>query len=155
MLRDVPALAAAAAHLGAYVARCRAGEQQTSEDGPELLRLDPGAGPGGDRFGRGIRLLSRHAALLDRAGRGVPAAYTSSIEVHRAAVPGENRAPIRIHGLEPGKVKSRAVVRRDAYEAIAAGLSQPERLGHRERPLDELRLRRDQLDPNVLFGQMP
>ena len=82
---DVPVLAAAAADLRAHVARRRPGEQQPAQHRPELLRVELGAGAGGDRLGGGVRLLGGDAALLERAGRRVARRVDVVLAAHEAA----------------------------------------------------------------------
>ena len=60
------ALAAAAGRIAAQPPGAGAGEQHAAQDRMERLRLDGGAGAGGDRLGGGVRLLGGDPALLDR-----------------------------------------------------------------------------------------
>ena len=46
-----------------------AGEQDAAQDGMERGRVDVGSRVGGDRLGRGVGVLGRKAALLDRDSR--------------------------------------------------------------------------------------
>ena len=66
VIRDAPLLAPAATHLGAHVARRRAGQKQPTQDRTERLRVQVGTGARGDCLGCRIGLLGGHAALLDR-----------------------------------------------------------------------------------------
>jgi hypothetical protein len=63
--------AAPACEPGAQEARLSAGQQEPAQNGIERLRREVGAGRGGDRLRRGIRLLGCEATLLDRKIGGI------------------------------------------------------------------------------------
>jgi len=68
---DFGANAVTTAELHEEERRCAAGEEESSQHRPKRLRLDGGAGVGGDRLGGRIGLLCGKASLLDRERREV------------------------------------------------------------------------------------
>ena len=72
-----------------------------------------------------------------------------------AAWGGVREATSRIDGDELSGREGRAGVGRQLRQLEVPHLAEPERLGHRERPVPEVRLGREKLDPYAIFCERP